>query len=79
MQLKILINEKHIYQKNNLDKLSKSINLLSPLSILDRGYAIIMDKKGSAIKSSKQVNIGEDLTARLSKGDIDIKVTNKNV
>ena len=78
MQLKTLINEKHIYQKNNLDKLSKSINLLSPLSILDRGYAIIMDKKGSAIKSSKQVNIGEDLKARLSKGDIDIKVTNKN-
>ena len=61
-------------QKNNLDKLHKSINILSPLSILDRGYSIILNEKGSAIKSSNDVNKGDTLKARLSKGIIDLKV-----
>ena len=66
--------EKINNRKNNLDNLKKSISILNPLSILDRGYSIILNKKGSAIKSSKDVNKGENLKARLSKGTIDIEV-----
>ena len=60
--------------KNNLDKLQKSIDILSPLSILDRGYSIILNRQGSAIKSSMDVNKGQNLKARLSKGTIDLEV-----
>ena len=73
---KLNLNLSQIFntKKNNLDKLQKSINILSPLSILDRGYSIILNEQGSAIKSPKEVNKGENLKARLSKGIIDIEV-----
>ena len=73
-KLNFMLNQKINNKKNDLDKLQKSINILKPLSILDRGYSIILNKKGSAIKSSMEVNKGENLKARLSKGTIDIEV-----
>jgi len=73
-KLNFMLNQKINNKKNDLDKLQKSINILNPLSILDRGYSIILNKKGSAIKSSIEVNKGENLKARLSKGTIDIEV-----
>ena len=73
-KLNFMLNQKINNKKNDLDKLQKSINILNPLSILDRGYSIILNKKGSAIKSSMEVNKGENLKARLSKGTIDIEV-----
>ena len=73
-KLNLMLNQKINNRKNDLDKLQKSIDILSPLSILDRGYSIILNKQGSAIKSSMDVNKGENLKARLSKGTIDIEV-----
>ncbi len=73
-KLNFMLNQKINNKKNDLDNLQKSINILNPLSILDRGYSIILNKKGSAIKSSTEVNKGENLKARLSKGTIDIEV-----
>ena len=73
-KLNFMLNQKINNKKNDLDKLQKSIKILNPLSILDRGYSIILNKKGSAIKSSIEVNKGENLKARLSKGTIDIEV-----
>ena len=73
-KLNFMLSQKLDNKKNNLDKLHKSINILSPLSILDRGYSIILNKKGSAIKSSNDVNKGDTLKARLSKGTIDLEV-----
>ena len=73
-KLNFMLSQKLDNRKNNLDKLHKSINILSPLSILDRGYSIILNKKGSAIKSSNDVNKGDTLKARLSKGTIDLEV-----
>tara|TARA_A100001035_G_scaffold230339_1_gene192252 strand:+ start:933 stop:2282 length:1350 start_codon:yes stop_codon:yes gene_type:complete len=73
-KLNFMLSQKLDNRKNNLDKLHKSINILSPLSILDRGYSIILNEKGSAIKSSNDVNKGDTLKARLSKGIIDLEV-----
>ena len=73
-KLNFKLSQKLDNKKNNLDRLHKSINILSPLSILDRGYSIILNKKGSAIKSSNDVNKGDTLKARLSKGTIDLEV-----
>ena len=73
-KLNLILNQKINNRKNNLDKLQKSIDILSPLSILDRGYSIILNRQGSAIKSSMDVNKGQNLKARLSKGTIDLEV-----
>ena len=78
INLKRNIKEKIFFKKNNIRELLKSIEMLNPLSILDRGYAIVLNEKGEAIKSYKQVDKGQTLTARLSKGTIDVEVKNNN-
>jgi len=72
------VKDKLKTNNNNLEKLYKNIKILNPLSILDRGYAIVTNDKGVALKSSKQVNNGEKLQARLSKGSIEVKVNKVN-
>jgi len=54
--------------------LLKNIEILSPLAILDRGYAIVLNDKGKAIKTSQEVNKGDLLNTRLSKGIITVEV-----
>ena len=70
------ITQKIQFNNKLLAKLYKNIEILNPLSILDRGYAIVMNKKGEAIKSTKKVAKGEKLKARLSDGLMDIEVLN---
>ena len=68
IQNKVFINQ------NKLKEFNKNLTILNPLSILDRGYSIIQNKDGHAIKSNTDVSIGEELSARLSSGFIDIEV-----
>ena len=72
------MNQKIQFNNSLLAKLYKNIKILNPLSILDRGYAIVMNKKGEAIKSTKKVAKGERLKARLSDGLMDIEVLNND-
>jgi exodeoxyribonuclease VII large subunit len=72
--LKRSTKEKLNKNHNTLDKLLKNIEILSPLAILDRGYAIVLNDKGKAIKSSKEVSKGDLLDTRLSKGIISVEV-----
>jgi exodeoxyribonuclease VII large subunit len=87
------LNNKIDYYENNLRKsiknnlslntfklkeFNKNLMILSPLSILDRGYSIIQNKKGDAIKSYKQTSQGEKLSARLGEGYLEIKVKKSN-
>ena len=72
--LKRSTKEKLNKNHNTLDKLLKNIEILSPLAILDRGYAIVLNDKGKAIKSSKEVSKGDLLNTRLSKGIISVEV-----
>ena len=72
------INQKIQFNNSLLAKFYKNIEILNPLSILDRGYAIVTNKKGEAIKSTKKVTKGERLKARLSDGLMDIEVLNND-
>ena len=60
-----------------IQEFEKNLEILNPLSILERGYAIIQNKSGKSVKSNSDVKIGENLTARLNKGFLDIEVKNK--
>ena len=53
------------------------IMILSPLATLDRGYSIVTNKQGSAIKDINQVAIGEKINIKLSKGSLLSKIVNK--
>jgi exodeoxyribonuclease VII large subunit len=52
-------------RQNALDARLKS---LSPLAVLDRGYALVLDTAGGVVRSTNQIASGEQLTTRLSDG-----------
>jgi exodeoxyribonuclease VII large subunit len=43
---------------------------LSPLKILDRGYALVFDCTGKLVKDAAQVKVGDEISARLARGMI---------
>jgi exodeoxyribonuclease VII large subunit len=54
--------------RRRFDLLAGELTQLSPLRILERGYAIVHDHAGSVIKDAAEVSPGEELTIRLAKG-----------
>lgn len=53
--------------------LSAKLEVLSPLSVLSRGYGIIENKKG-IVKSVKVLDVGENITVRFSDGKANCNV-----
>ena len=59
------------------ERLETALQSLSPLAILDRGYALIFDSNGKLLKDSDAVNLGDEISARVARGEIWAEVTNK--
>ena len=55
-------------RKDKLKRAEISLTALSPLQVLERGYAIVLGKEGKVRKSIKQVKSGDPLTLRLADG-----------
>ena len=64
-------------------KEANSINLrdswmaLSPLAILDRGYALVFDPSGALLKDAGAVKPGDEISARLAKGSLSATVNRR--
>lgn len=50
--------------------IKKEMNALSPLSVLERGYALVRDENGKIIRDKKEVKNGDTLYIRVEKGEI---------
>ena len=68
--------------KANLEKKKKRFSLelstlqaVSPLSVLARGYSIISDEEGQIVRSSKNLSLNQKIKARFGEGQIIAKVT----
>lgn len=59
------------------ERLQTALQSLSPLAILDRGYALIFDSDGKLLKDAGRVQIGDTVSARLARGQIEASVTKK--
>jgi len=59
------------------ERLQTALESLSPLAILDRGYALIFDSEGKLLKDANQVQVGDAVSARLARGQIEASVTKK--
>jgi exodeoxyribonuclease VII large subunit len=46
------------------------LHALSPLAILERGYAICLDARGRVLKDATVVRIGEQVSVKLAEGDL---------
>jgi exodeoxyribonuclease VII large subunit len=73
-QMKNLIDKKKLM----LESITTNLNAISPLAVLDRGYAIVMNENGQALKSSKDIKVGDTVTTRLGDGGFTSNVSKKD-
>ncbi|MEM6774552.1 MAG: exodeoxyribonuclease VII large subunit, partial [Pseudomonadota bacterium] len=62
-------------QRLSLQRRAALLESLNPLAVLTRGYAILSDGEGQAIRSAEAVTSGQSLTARLASGSLELAVT----
>jgi exodeoxyribonuclease VII large subunit len=60
-----------------LERLDTALQSLSPLAILERGYALVFDSQGKLLKDAAKVNVGDEISARLAQGQIQAQITKK--
>ena len=55
--------------------LGRALHSVSPLATLERGYAIVLDDTGTAMTDAAAASSGDEIRARLSKGQLVARVT----
>ena len=55
--------------------LGRALHSVSPLATLDRGYAIVRDADGTVLTNASAAKSGDEIRARLSKGELVANVT----
>ena len=55
-------------RRSRLDRLSSQLEALSPLAILERGYALVFSASGKLVKDSAQLGQGDEVSATLARG-----------
>jgi exodeoxyribonuclease VII large subunit len=64
-------------RRQALRERERALRALSPLAILERGYAILSDSDGHIVRDSAQVAGQQQLSARLARGTLTVTVTNR--
>jgi exodeoxyribonuclease VII large subunit len=62
-----------------LQSLAQTLNVVSPLATLGRGYSILLDERGRAIRQAADTRPGQRLKARLGTGELDVRVEDNHV
>lgn len=66
-------------QRQQLGALAAQLQIVSPLATLGRGYSILLDERGQAVRSAAQTQPGQRLRARLSEGELDVRVEDNHI
>jgi len=61
-------------RRGRLRALDAQLHSLSPLAVLDRGYALVLDARGELVRSITQIRSGDAVVSRLSDGSFDSRV-----
>jgi exodeoxyribonuclease VII large subunit len=61
-------------RRSRLDQLQHQLKALSPVAILERGYALVFDSSGKLVKSAAKVDPGDEISARLAHGMLTARV-----
>ena len=61
-------------RQSQVEQLEARLRGLSPMAILDRGYALVFDAEGELVKDAARLAPGESVSVRLSKGVVDAEV-----
>eukprot|EP01132_Coremiostelium_polycephalum_P012653 gene12653-15459_t len=57
----------------------QTLHVVSPLATLGRGYSILLDERGQAIRNAAQTHTGQRLTARLGEGQLQVRVEDNHL
>jgi exodeoxyribonuclease VII large subunit len=60
-----------------LDRMDTALDALSPIAILERGYALVFDGTGRLVKDASAVKTGDEISAQLAKGRLKAVVKSK--
>ncbi len=52
------------------ERMGRALEMLSPLAILERGYALVFDADGKLVKDAARVKSGDEILAKVAKGEI---------
>jgi exodeoxyribonuclease VII large subunit len=66
-----------LQHKVRSERLQMVLESLSPLAILERGYALVFDSNGNLLKDASTVKAGDEIKARLANGEIHAAVTKR--
>jgi len=67
-----------VRNRSRLEQLEHHIKALSPVAILERGYALVFDSAGRLVKDSSQLNVGDQISAKLARGQVTARVEKKD-
>src|ERR1700691_1334168 len=59
-----------LQNKIRIERMGRALETLSPLAILERGYALVFDGSGQLVKDVAQVKPGDQIKARVARGEI---------
>jgi|TARA_R110001592_G_scaffold89851_3_gene264077 exodeoxyribonuclease VII large subunit len=62
-------------RRDNLEHAAQTLNVVSPLATLGRGYSIVRDNNGNIIRDATNVNPGDTISAHVARGEMTAKVT----
>jgi exodeoxyribonuclease VII large subunit len=65
-----------LQRRSKLDQLSGQLEALSPLAILERGYALVFDASGKLVKDAAQLGQGDEISATLARGTFTATIKN---
>jgi exodeoxyribonuclease VII large subunit len=74
-RLTSIIQQDLRHRRENLEHAAQTLNVVSPLATLGRGYAIVRDNQGNIIREASEVGPGDTISARVAKGEMKAKVT----
>lgn len=57
-----------------LEVLQEKLSALNPAAVLQRGYAAVKQSDGTVIRTADNLQLGEELTVRLSRGVLRVKI-----
>jgi exodeoxyribonuclease VII large subunit len=58
-----------------LDRRTAALEALSPVAILNRGYALVFDAEGQLVKDASRLHTGDEIAARLARGSVRARVS----